>query len=203
MTRIGSVLSPLLVGRDDVLELATRRLDEVAAGRGQFMLLSGEAGIGKTRLLRAIGQKAQARGFIWEGGSLSPQDRDVPAALFLELARSITRDAEFATLGNDLLKLLMGMTEAERPQRRLLVRRAVDAIEASITRPVILQFEDLQWADDLSLEILGELARQMRGSPLFLTGSYRTDATESGSMLREWRARLVTQRIAEEVRLAG
>ncbi len=201
MTRIGSVLSPLLVGRDDVLELATRRLDEVAAGRGQFMLLSGEAGIGKTRLLRAIGQKAQARGFIWEGGSLSPQDRDVPAALFLELARSITRDAEFATLGNDLLKLLMGMTEAERPQRRLLVRRAVDAIEASITRPVILQFEDLQWADDLSLEILGELARQMRGSPLFLTGSYRTDATESGSMLREWRARLVTQRIVEEVRL--
>lgn len=201
MTRVGTVLSPLIVGRDDVLELAGRRLDEAAAGRGQFLLLSGEAGIGKTRLLRAIHQTAVSKGFRVGWGELAPQDRDVPAACFLEFARSATRKPEFGTLGNDVLRIVLDMTEARRPQRRVLVRRTVDAIQAAVTKPVLLVFEDLQWADDVSLEILGELARQCRDSPLFLAGAYRTDASKPGSMLREWRARLVTQRLVEEVRL--
>ena len=62
--RSRAVRCPLLVGRDDLLVLADRRLDDVAAGRGQFLLLAGEAGIGKTRLLAAIRTKAEARG-IW------------------------------------------------------------------------------------------------------------------------------------------
>ena len=44
-----SFISPLLVGRDDLLELATGRLDEAAEGRGQLLLIAGEAGIGKSR----------------------------------------------------------------------------------------------------------------------------------------------------------
>jgi len=201
MTHIGSVLSPLLVGRDDVLELATRRLDEVAAGRGQFLLLSGEAGIGKTRLIRAIAQTARAKDFILEGGAVGPHDHELPAASFRDLAHSASKRAEFGTLGQDLLDIVLGMTEAERPQRRLLVQRTVDRIEAAVTRPVMLVFEDLQWADDVSLEILAELARQTRGSRLLIAGAYRTEATEAGSTLREWRARLVTQRLVEQVRL--
>jgi predicted ATPase len=57
-TALRAVRCPLLVGRDDLLELADRRLEEVTAGRGQFLLLAGEAGIGKTRLLAAIRRKA-------------------------------------------------------------------------------------------------------------------------------------------------
>jgi hypothetical protein len=90
-TALRAVRCPLLVGRDDLLVLADQRLDDVAAGRGKFLLLAGEAGIGKTRLLAAIQRKAEARGFSAVAGALAPQDRDVPAASILDLARSMTR----------------------------------------------------------------------------------------------------------------
>ena len=56
----GVVQSPVLVGRDDFLALAKRRLAEAVAGRGQLLFVAGEAGIGKTRLLGAIARHAQA-----------------------------------------------------------------------------------------------------------------------------------------------
>ena len=67
------VRCPLLIGRDDLLELADRRLDDVVAGHGQFLLLAGEAGIGKTRFLGAIVRKAEARGFRGAGGPSRPR----------------------------------------------------------------------------------------------------------------------------------
>ena len=78
----------------------------------------------------------------------------------------------------------------------------VERILASLPDPTMLAFEDLQWADDVSLEIIGELARQSRDRPLLLTGDYRTEDVEPGASFRDWRARLISQRIAEEVRLA-
>ena len=65
----------------------------------------------------------------------------------------------------------------------------------------MLSFWDLQWADDLSLEIIGEMARRSRDRPLLLTGDYRTEDVPPGSSLRAWRSRLITQRMAEELRL--
>ncbi len=63
MTRLGPLVCPILVGRDPLLELAERRLADAADGRGQFVLFAGEAGIGKSRLLGAIGRSAANRGF--------------------------------------------------------------------------------------------------------------------------------------------
>jgi len=196
-----AVRSPLLVGRDHLLELADRRLDDALTGRSQFLLLAGEAGIGKTRLLGAIRRKAEARGFASVEGVVAPQDRDVPGASILDLARSMTRLTPFATLGKDLLDLNKGAMAAEHVGRRRLVMEIVDRILASLPGPTMLSFEDLQWTDDLSLEIIGELARQSRDRRLLLTGDYRTEDIPPGTGLRDWRARLITQRIAEEIRL--
>jgi DNA-binding CsgD family transcriptional regulator len=197
-----AVRCPLLVGRDDLLVLADRRLDDVTAGRGQFLLLAGEAGIGKTRLLAAIRRKAEARGLAAVDGAVAPQDRDVPAASILDLARSMTRLAPFATLGRELLVLADTTSATEKVERRRLVMGIVDRILASLPGPTMLAFEDLQWTDDLSLEIIGELARQSRDRPLLLTADYRTEDVEPGASLRTWRARLIGQRMAEEIRLA-
>ena len=200
-TALRAVRCPLLIGRDDLLELADRRLEDVVAGRGQFLLLAGEAGIGKTRLLSAIRRKAEARGLRTATGSVAPQDRDVPAASILDLARSMTRLAPFAELGRQLLDLTDTTLVAEHLQRRRLVMDMVELILASLPGPAMLAFEDLQWADDLSLEIIGELARRSRDRPLLLIGDYRIEDVPPGTSLRDWRARLITQRIAEEVRL--
>jgi len=197
-----AVRCPLLVGRDDLLVLADRRLDEVSAGRGQFLLLAGEAGIGKTRLLAAVRRKAEQRGFSSVDGAVAPQDRDVPAASILDLARSMTRLTPFAELGRELLDRCDAAMAAEHVQRRRLVMDIVDRILLSLPGPTMLSFEDLQWTDDLSLEIIGELARQSRDRPLLMTGDYRTEDVAPGASVRDWRARLITQRIAEEARLA-
>ncbi len=196
------VRCPLLIGRDELLELADRRIDDVVAGRGQFLLVAGEAGIGKTRFLDAIDQKARERGFVSAWGFVAPQDSDVPAASILDLARNMLRQPPFADLGRELLGLRETTVEAEHVRRRQLVMDVVDGILASITRPTVLGFDDLQWADDLSLELIGELARRSRDRQLLLCSGYRTDEAPPGTSLRDWRSRLLTQRIAEEVRLA-
>ncbi len=121
MTRLGPRLSPILIGRDDLLDLAERRLAEVAAGRGQLLLLAGEAGIGKSRFMDAVETKARGAGFRTAGGFLAPQDRDVPAAALLDMARSMTRLESWADLGRQLLALAAETVAAPQPRRRALV----------------------------------------------------------------------------------
>jgi DNA-binding CsgD family transcriptional regulator len=198
---VGSVRCPLLIGRDELVELADRRLDDVLARRGQFLLVAGEAGIGKSRFLDAVDQKAEERGFATVWGYLAPQDRDVPAASILDMARTMLRMPRFEGLGRDLLALRDATIDAEQVRRRQLVMDVVDSILAEVSGPTLMGFEDLQWADDLSLEIIAELARHSRDRQLLLCGGYRTDEALPGTSLRDWRSRWITQRIAEEIRL--
>ena len=200
-TALRTVRCPLLVGRDDLLELADRRLEEAIAGRGHFLLIAGDAGIGKTRLLAAITSRAEAYGFATVAGAVAPQDRDVPAASLLDLARSMTRLQPFADLGRELLDLSEATKAAEDVQRRGLVMGLVERILNALPGPTMLSFEDLHWTDEVSLEVIAELARQSRDRQIFLTGDYRTEEVAPGSGLRGWRARLITQRVAEEIRL--
>ena len=198
---VGTVRCPLLIGRDDLLDLVDRRLDDVIAGRGEFLLAAGEAGVGKSRFLAAVGHKAEERGFETSWGYVAPQDHDVPAASVLDLARTMLRQPAFAELGRDLLALRERTFEVGQVTRRGLVMDVVDRILGAIERPTLLGFDDLQWADDLSLEIIGELARRSRDRRVLICGGYRTDEAPLGTSLRDWRSRLLTQRIAEEVRL--
>jgi DNA-binding CsgD family transcriptional regulator len=200
MPDLGPLLSPVIVGRDDLVALAQRRVEEVLAGSGQFLLVSGEAGIGKTRLLRAINTLASDRGMRVAHGELAPQDRDVMAASFLDLGRAMRRDPAFGSMGRELLAFADARLNAQVARRRDFVMEVVDLIAAA-PEPTMLAFEDLQWADDLSLEILSDLARQTRTRPLLLVGAYRSNEAVNSLVLREWRSRLVTQRLAEEVRL--
>jgi len=200
MSQMGPLLSPVIVGRDDHLTLAQRRLGEVLEGRGQLLLFSGEAGIGKTRLLGEIARLAADRGFRVAKSEVAPQDRDVLAASFLDLGRAMRRHPAFGATGRDLLEVAAARLTARQARRRDFVMELVDLLGGS-DQPTMLAFEDLQWADDLSLEALTELARQTRERRLLLVGAYRSSEALHGSVLREWRSRLVTQRIAEEVPL--
>jgi DNA-binding CsgD family transcriptional regulator/tetratricopeptide (TPR) repeat protein len=201
MSTIGPILSPLLVGRDDLLNLADRRIAEAFAGHGHLLLLAGEAGIGKTRLLRAILAKAEAAGFRLAKGDLAPQDRQVPLASVLDLARTMNDLGGFDGLGDALLTIQGGGGGDSLGSRRILVRDVAQLIVTAIDRPTLLAFEDLQWADELSIEVVGELARIGQDRPLLLLGAYRADELPLSSLHREWRARLLSQRLAEEARL--
>jgi DNA-binding CsgD family transcriptional regulator len=200
MGQVRTLQSPLLVGRDELLALAERRISETSAGRGGLLMLAGEAGIGKSRLLHAIAQRALGLGFRWSKGDLAPQDSLVSLASVLDLARWMAAH-EFGSLGPDILEIRAGKGEDTLAARRMLVREIAERIIAAIDRPTLLAFDDLQWADELTLEVIGELARLGRDRQLLLLVAYRLDELPHGSIHREWRSRLLTQRLGEEVKL--
>ena len=201
MSRVRPLLSPIIVGRDDLLDLVDQLVGEAGHGRGRTLLLSGQAGVGKTRLLRAAARKAQAGGLRVDGGSVAPQDRQVPLASIREMAVGMRGNEAFGSLSADLLAIDGRHDGDALGARRLIVRSAADRILEAIDRPTMLIFDDLHWTDELSLEVIGELARHAADRPLLLVGGYRADEFPPDTIHREWRARLLSQRHAEEVRL--
>lgn len=201
----GPRLSPVLFGRDDVLELADQRLAEARAGDGRLLLLAGEAGIGKTRLLAAIEGRAADTGFRAIHGRTSPEDTAVAAAPFLDLGRAMSRVEDLADVGAEVAARLIRLEPVRqgdgRRRRRLLVLDLVELLASITPVPTLISLENLTYADDLSLEILAGLAHRLRGLPLLVVATYRSDELYPRVPMREWRARLLNERLAEEVRL--
>jgi len=201
MSQTGPILCPILVGRDDLLDLVDRLSAEAAAGRGRVLFLSGQAGLGKTRLIRAAARKAETAGLRVDGGSVAPQDHQVPLASIREMATGMRGNGAFGSLSEDLLAIDGRHDGDALGARRLIVRATADRILEAIDRPTMLVFDDLHWTDELSLEVIGELARHAAYKPLFLIGGYRADEFPVDTIHREWRARILSQRHAEEARL--
>ena len=201
MKRAGSVLCPVIVGRDDILDLFDHLISEAASGHGRALFLSGPAGLGKTRLVRALMRKGVAAELRVDGGSVAPQDVEVPLQSIREMANGMRKNPDFGTLSADLLAFDGRHDGDALGSRRLLVRGIADRILEEIDRPTILVFDDLHWADEMSLEVVGELVRFCADKPLFLLGGYRPDEFPTGSIHREWRSRILHQRYAEEVTL--
>ena len=213
------LVCPVLVGRDDLLTLADRRIAEVDSGDGRFLLLAGEAGVGKTRLLGAMERRAAVAGFRTVRGGAYPSDLQVPAAILIDLARALQRQPDLADVGTRLARRLADATPDDaapedtdqpvpvpgrdpRRRRRLLVLDVAEILaEIGATQAAVVALEDLHWSDDLTLEILEALARRVPEQRLLVIGTYRSDELYPRAPMREWRARLLAQRQAEEVRL--
>jgi DNA-binding CsgD family transcriptional regulator/type II secretory pathway predicted ATPase ExeA len=199
--------SPVLVGREEFLALAGRRLAAAADGQGYLLFVAGEAGIGKTRLLAAIAGAATGRSFGVVRAAAFPGDTEASGGLLLDLASDLrqSREARLREAGEAMsarLRELAGVGGDRHRQRRLLVQDLADAAGAvGAGEPVLVVLEDLHWADQLSLEVVAHLATRLAGRPLLVVGAYRSDELYPRLPIRAWRARLLTQRLAEEIRL--
>jgi DNA-binding CsgD family transcriptional regulator/tetratricopeptide (TPR) repeat protein len=200
----GDPLCPVLIGRDDLLALADRRLEAAADGHGELLFFAGEAGIGKTRLLREAAGRAAAAGFAVIGASAYPGDTETAAGLLTELAAELRRVPYTAAAGDRIAERLRDAGEGDaHRQRRLLVADLTELIEkvADCPWPMLVTLEDLHWADDLTLDVLGRLGMRARSLPVLFIGTYRSDELYPRVPMRAWRSRLLTQRHAEEARL--
>ena len=208
------LVCPVLVGRDDLLDLADRRIGEVTADGGRFLLLAGEAGVGKTRLLGAMERRAAAAGFRTVRGGAYPSDLQVPAAILIDVARALQRQPALAEIGrrgsaadsrhDDAAGRRRPSRGSPAPSATARARRRRDPGRASRRdAPIVLALEDLHWSDDLTLEVLEALARRVPDQRLLVIGTYRSDELFPRAPMREWRSRLLGRRQAEEVRLAG
>ena len=203
----GVIQSPVLVGRDAYLALIQTSLAAAAAGAGQLLFVAGEAGIGKTRLLGSVARHAQAGGFAVARGAAFPGDAQSLAGLLLDLASDLASAAgpALSGLGQRLTSRVRaiptGAGDAHH-RRRLLVQDLADLIvTAEPGTPVLLVLEDLHWADELSLDVLGHLAGLLGTRPMLVAGAYRSDELYPQLPMRNLRARLLGQRLAEEIRL--
>ena len=125
----------------------------------------------------------------------------MPAASVRDFARTAMVVAGLEDMGRDILTLLDSTPGLNLTGRRRLALDVVERILELPDVPTLYVFEDVQWADDLSLDIIGQLAHRSRDRRMLLMAGYRTDELHPGSSLRDWRSRLVTQRVAEELRL--
>lgn len=197
--------SPVLVGRDDLLDLVDRRLAATRAGKGELLLVAGEAGIGKTRLLDVVRRRAATAGVTVAAGAASPYDRDIVGGVLLDLGRSLAADDRTRDAGQRVLELLAAPAVETAPasrRGRILALQLADVLcEVAAAGPALLVIDDLHWSDELSLEALERVARRAPSLPLLVCAAYRSDDAAGGGRLREWRALLLAQRRAEEIHL--
>lgn len=208
------IVCPILVGRAEQVRLLQRLMGGPEADGGGVILVSGEAGIGKTRLISVA--RDLAAGYSWSTlqGTFFEHDRSVPFAGLVDLLRAFVADnngigtQEPGSLAPELASLLPDFADAsttildhERDKRRLFRAFSHFLHNQAARQPSLIVVEDLHWADDASLEFLLYLSREVRTERLTLLLTFRSDAVHGS--LEHLLAGLERERIASELRLTG
>lgn len=196
-----------LVGRERELALLGGALDRAAGGEGGTLLLHGEGGIGKTRLVRDTAADAARRGWTVAFGRAYPVESGVPYALFADAFLPILRglepgqltlltrghDAELAALFPALGTVRDGVVAdgGSDLKARLLWTFAQLVRRLAAKRPLLVVLENLQWADASSLELLHFLARQIGAERVLVAGTYNSAERDLNPVLRSTEQSLV------------
>jgi class 3 adenylate cyclase/predicted ATPase len=193
-----------LVGREEELDVLLRRWSKAKSGQGQVVLLSGEAGIGKSRLTAALLEGIAAEAHTRLRYFCSPQHTDsalYPIINQMERAAGFTRDdntqtkldkldallSKSLTLPQDaaLLADMLSLPNDGRyptleldPQQRR--QKTLEALAAQLQalakgKPVLMIFEDVHWTDPTSLETLGRTVDRLRTLGVLLIITYRPE----------------------------
>jgi predicted ATPase len=211
-----------MVGRERELSSLTSGLSETLAGHGRMVfLVSGEPGIGKTRLVDEFAAVAEAKGLAVRIGHCSQEA--VPFLPFVEmlerfvdgiaepeqLRRQLGEEAsELARLLPKLKRILPDLPPAldlpPAQARRHLFNCFFDFLARIATeQPTLMIVEDLHWADDSSLALLDHLAQRIADIPVMLLGTYRDAEIDVTRGLAKTLEDLLRGRIATRLRLKG
>ena len=207
----GTLSSPILVGRASelaVLDLALRRAE---AGEPAIVLIGGDAGLGKSRLVAEFTNGAVRSGARVLVGACLDLGDGLPYGPFLEALRNLGAEltpAELSSLlgeiSSELVSVAPGFARylepaaspAESPpaqpsaaasspadQARLFELTLALLDRLSVERPLVLVLEDLHWSDPATRDLIAFLARNLRRERVMLLGTFRTDDLERGHPL--------------------
>jgi len=152
---------PELIGRRSELAVLAAALTDAAAGTGRLVLVEGDAGVGKTRLVQEFADRAAATGATVLSGGCLQLEADIPYAPFDEALSAIPGVGSF-----------FSSTGAGAADRAGEFRRVADAL-AGAGRPVVLVLEDLHWADASTRDLFVFLQRALRHAPVLQVGTHR------------------------------
>jgi len=186
MPMVLQVSAGRMVGRDDELGRLLTLLDDAEAGRSVAALVSGDAGVGKSRLVREVAQLAAGRGFTVLSGQCAELGDSVP---YLPLADAL-RGAAQSTGVRDALSSRPALSRllpdsgdgrpADEDRSGLARQQMFGAVlglltELAAAAPVLLVLEDLHWADASTRDLVTFLSRVLHRERVALIGTYRTD----------------------------
>jgi DNA-binding CsgD family transcriptional regulator len=195
-----SVVSPVFIGRQAEMARGTALMERARAGEPAFLLIGGEAGVGKTRLIRELAGQAAGAGFrvltgqcmeLGAGGlALAPL-----VGALRELARTTRPEALAEVLGPagpGLARLLpelapggAGHPPGEDLQAAQLLELVLGLlVRLTAAQPVMFFIEDLHWADQATLDLAAFLIRSLRDARAMLVATYRSDELDRRHPLR-------------------
>ena len=211
-TVAGRIVSPELIGRESDVGLIAAALQDAERGRARTVLLGGEAGIGKSRVLAAALKRATDDGaIVLLGGCIGLAEGSLPFGPIVEAIRPLVRELTatepgvtsddgtrqaLTTVATELGLLTEGRAHSSagaelRPEwarSRMyeafleLLRRLAD------DKPVVVAIEDLHWADDSTRELLAFLVRNAQAERLLLLLTFRSDELHRRHPLLFWLA---------------
>ena len=162
-----------LVGRADELERLERALRRARSGTGSTVLVAGEAGIGKTRLVSELAAHARGAGFeALVGRCLDLVGTELPYQPFVEALRPLGRELPFVD----------GRSAGSQLRVFEQTLALLDGVAAGA--PVLLVLEDLHWADTSTLDLVAYLAHNLDERRVLLLATYRADEPASAERVR-------------------
>ena len=213
------IVCPILVGRSAELAALQANIQRTASEQGGIVLVSGEAGIGKSRLVAELQRSAKTLGFQLLVGQCFPTDRSCSYTPLIDLLgaflASLSPSQITASLGasaralaplipeqfQHLLELgslpSLSHLNPEQDKRRLFSALAEVFMKQAISQSVLFVVEDIHWSDESTLEFLLFLARKAVTSRLMVLLTYRSD--EVHQPLRSLLAQLDRARLRQEI----
>jgi class 3 adenylate cyclase/tetratricopeptide (TPR) repeat protein len=208
------------VGRQEEVTQLRRCLEEAIHGQGSLVLVAGEPGVGKTRLLSELAIDSADRGLQVLTGHAYETEGMPPYLPFIEALNQHTRGRTREELRQDLgetaphvAKLLPEIRQSfpdvwEPPaldpeaERYRLFEGVTDFLANVAARtPLLLFLDDLHWADDASLLLLQHLSRRLAELSLLVVGAYRHTEVDDRHPLTPVLADLTRQRLASCITL--
>jgi len=202
-------LTPL-VGRDDEMTMLMRRWQRASDGDGQLVMIVGEPGLGKSRLLEEFHARLSETPHTWVEWSCSQLLQNTPLHPIAEWGRQrfggadVPADRRLADLESSLAQVkldpaellpllasLLGMPLArerlpalagDELRRRQLAALTTWVMAGAKVQPIVLAFEDLHWADPTTLDVLRGIAEQGALAPLFIVATTRPEFRPPWSM---------------------
>ncbi|HWF74665.1 MAG TPA: AAA family ATPase, partial [Solirubrobacteraceae bacterium] len=176
-----------LIGRAEELTVLDSAVRAVEGGRSRVLAISGEAGIGKSRLLSELASRSAARGHTVLAGRGTELEREAPFAALVEALDDFLGSLDprrLEALGHHLPHLAgvfptfgaLGEAQSGPAAERYRHHRAIRALveELAARRPLVLLLDDLHWADAASVEAIAHLVRRPSPAPVLLALACRT-----------------------------
>ncbi len=173
-------MTTALIGRDHPAGVLRAEIRRASESHGGLVLVTGEAGIGKTTLVTGAVEEARRLGALVLSGSCWDSDSAPGYWPWVQVIRALRRASGEVVDGNGLAVLLGDAASAE-PVDSFTIYDAVTSalVAASARQPVVVVLDDLHWADTASLRLLEFAAQHTWFERLLLVGTYRDVEVEA------------------------